>query len=441
VYGVAKAKKPVSSGGKTTPPKAAEAAVKNAVAEPAKPVTEAKAAANKSVDKTTTSAASAAAKPKSDPKPDLGKDTKRMDATKPVVDVTKPDADAKPTFESKATDAKPAPKTTSAPEKAAEVKPVETKPVSKPEPAPQKSGGVMPLVFGGVIAAGLGFIASEANFMGWRTQDDSLRTALAAQQDEIDALKGAEQPAPDMSGIEASIAALTDQITGFDARLAEVEARPPQTISVENGEPVEDVRAELTAMQSALEAQRDEISALLGNAKSVEEATAAAARAAAGQRALAQVTAAISNGGGYADAIAQMNDAGIMDLPAALTDPADDGVTTLISLQSRFPDVARDALTAARAATTDDGNTGVGGFLRRQLGARSVTPREGNDPDAVLSRAEAAVRNGDVAAALAEIEALPDGTKDPMQGWIADARVRADAEAAVQDLSQRLTAN
>ena len=83
----------------------------------------------------------------------------------------------------------------------------------------------------------------------------------------------------------------------------------------------------------------------------------------------------------------------------------------------------------------------MGGFLRRQLGARSVIPREGSDPDAVLSRAEAAVRDGRVADALREIDALPQGAKDAMQSWSADAKVRADAEAAVQDLSQRLTAN
>jgi hypothetical protein len=306
----------------------------------------------------------------------------------------------------------------------------------------------VPLLLGGVIAAGFGFAASEANFMGWRTQDDSLRTAISAQQEEINALKAAPVVAPDLSGIEGSLSTLTEQLTALDARVAEVEARPATIISSETGVPVEDVRAELTEMQAALEAQRDEISSLLGNAKSVEEATAEAARAAAvaaqaaaGQRALAQVTAAISNGGGYAQAIEDMTKAGITDLPAALTDPAGDGVTPLINLQSRFPDVARAALADARAGNADGEDTGVSGFFRRQLGARSVIPREGNGPDAILSRAEAAVRNGSVADAITEIDALPDGTKDALQDWLADARVRADAEAAVQDLSQRLTAN
>lgn len=278
--------------------------------------------------------------------------------------------------------------------------------------------------------------------MGWRTQDNSLRDAIATQDEKIAALS-VPTDAPDLSGIETALSTLSDQLGALEARVTEVESRPVnETAPVQvDGVPVEDVRADLAQMQAALETQQAEIESLLGNAKGIEEATAASARAAAGQRALAQVTAAISNGGGYAPAIDAMTDAGITDLPAALTDPAAEGVATLINLQTRFPDLARAALADARASTTQTEETGVGGFLRRQLGARSVTPREGSDPDAVLSRAEAAVRDGRVADALREINALPQGAIDAMQSWSADAKMRADAEAAVQDLSQRLTAN
>lgn len=295
----------------------------------------------------------------------------------------------------------------------------------------------IPLFFGGAVAAVLGFVASEANFLGFRSQDNSLRAAVSTLEDQVDGLK-----APDLSEVEKTLSMLGDQIAVLGERVDELDARPATvTIQKEDGTPVEDVRAELSAMQAALEAQRTEIESLLGNAKSVEEATAAAARVAAGQRALAQVTSSISNGGGYADAIAAMQAAGITDLPAALTDPAEKGVVTLINLQSRFPDIARTALTDVRAVTTDGDGGGLSGFLRRQLGARSVAPREGNDPDAVLSRAEAALRDGRLMDALAETDVLPDGAKDAMQSWLADARVRADAQVAVDALSNRLTAN
>ena len=79
--------------------------------------------------------------------------------------------------------------------------------------------------------------------------------------------------------------------------------------------------------------------------------------------------------------------------------------------------------------------------MRRQLGARSVQPREGSDPDAVLSRAEAAVRDGDLSEALNELDNLPEDVQSAMADWLADARARVAAEAAINDLSQRLTAN
>ena len=62
------------------------------------------------------------------------------------------------------------------------------------------------------------------------------------------------------------------------------------------------------------------------------------------------------------------------------------------------------------AETAEDGVMGgLGAFLQNQLGGRSVVPREGDDPDAVLSRVGAAVEAGDLSTALTEIESLPEG--------------------------------
>ena len=77
-------------------------------------------------------------------------------------------------------------------------------------------------------------------------------------------------------------------------------------------------------------------------------------------------------------------------------------------------------------------------FLRSQSGARSLTPREGTDPDAVLSRAEAALRDGQIKAALAELAGLPPAGTEAMAPWIADATRRLGAEQAIADLSVAL---
>jgi hypothetical protein len=70
--------------------------------------------------------------------------------------------------------------------------------------------------------------------------------------------------------------------------------------------------------------------------------------------------------------------------------------------------------------------------------ARSVIPREGDDPDAVLSRAEAAVKGGDIDVALTELEALPEVAQEAMADWTAKARLRAEALGAAFGLAQDL---
>jgi hypothetical protein len=68
------------------------------------------------------------------------------------------------------------------------------------------------------------------------------------------------------------------------------------------------------------------------------------------------------------------------------------------------------------------------------VGVRALTPREGNDPDAILSRAEAALTAGDVAQALAEIATLPAVAQDALAAWRTQAQLRLDAQAALQAL-------
>ncbi len=312
-----------------------------------------------------------------------------------------------------------------------------------PSPTEKKSGSMfLPLVLGGVVAAALGFAASEANLLGLRSQGGDLRSELEKQSAEIAALKDAAPPQIDLSGLEQEIAGLSDNVQSFESRIAALEARPVASSGDGGGGDTSAYSAELAQMQAALEKQRSEIEGLLKNAQSIEEATAASARAAAVQAGVSKLTAAIGTGSAYDGALEALKEAGVNDLPQPLADGAADGVVTLNNLQSRFPDAARSALAAARAGGFDAQDTGgVTGFLRRQLGARSVEPREGSDPDAVLSRAEAAVRDGRLSVALEEIGTLPEEAQSAMSDWISDARRRAAVEAAVNDLSQSLTAN
>jgi hypothetical protein len=124
-----------------------------------------------------------------------------------------------------------------------------------------------------------------------------------------------------------------------------------------------------------------------------------------------------------------------------LADAAATGVPTLPDLQRAFPDAARAALDAALKADMGEGWADrVAAYLRTQTGARSLKPLEGNDPDAILSRAEAALDAGQVGTALTEIVALPEAAQPALADWSAAAAQREAATAAVAALTTAMDA-
>ncbi|WP_298859025.1 hypothetical protein [uncultured Sulfitobacter sp.] len=311
-----------------------------------------------------------------------------------------------------------------------------------PAPEAEKKSVFLPLVLGGIVAGAIGFMASEYEVFGQADSDitTKLRSDLNTQQERIAALETAEPPAVDIPTVDLS--PIETELAEIQDRLAALEERP--VVSVPEGVDAEAIAAytaELEALKASAETQRSEIEALLNNAKSVEEATADAAKAASAQTAIAKIVSAIDAGRPYSDAIATLNDLDLGEIDPALAASADSGVATLSVLQSEFPAEARTALAAARATGSGDGQQGLGGFLKRSLGARSVAPKEGNDPDAVLSRAEAAIKRGDLATTLTELDTLPEEAQAAIADWRAAADARIAARNAADALAQRLTAD
>ena len=310
-------------------------------------------------------------------------------------------------------------------------------------PAHEESKSIfLPLVLGGIVAGALGFMASEYEVFSNADADitTKLRNDLQAQQERIAALETAEPPAIDIP--EVDFTPIETQLSEIQERIVALEERP--IVSVPEGVDADAVAAytaELEALKASAETQRSEIAALLSNAKTVEEATAEAAKAASAQAAIAKIVSAIDAGQPYSEAMETLNSLELSEIDPALAVSAESGVATLSALQSDFPDQARTALAAARASGVEEGQQGLGGFLTRALGARSVAPREGNDPDAVLSRAEAAIKGGDLATTLTELDTLPEEAQAAIADWREAADARVAARNAADALAQRLTAD
>lgn len=348
-----------------------------------------------------------------------------------------------------------------------------------PAPAPTSQvsggpGGFVGMVVGGLIAGAIGYgVAIYAPLGGASDlpgQVSALKTEAAALKERITAVESAPsgadpalearlaalEAAPvgaepvDLVPMQAELAALGDRLSALDARLTVVEARP---VSNEGGvaTPSPEMEAALAALRQEvetlkgagaaatadIEAMAAEAQARLAEAeekavqlKAEAEETAQKAMARAG---LGRIQAALESGVPFESALA---DLGAVEVPAILTESSSAGVPSRAALQDAFPAAARAALEASlRANSGETWSERIGAFLQSTTGARSLTPREGNDPDAILSRAEAALKADDLKGALDELAALPPEGQTALADWMALANRRLEAVQAVADLT------
>ena len=325
------------------------------------------------------------------------------------------------------------------------------------QPEKPRKGGFLGVVLGGLIAGGIGYGAA------WYTLPKVDPAAIDAQSAEIaelrksietlqafdpeamiDSTVGARTDAVQRD-LAASIAEIATKLDAIDTRIAAVEALPlggeatvasiTESVQAQSDALRADLAEQEARIQSIASATADQLQQAR-DAAAADEAAAAEAEKAAMQRvAIARVQTALEAGTPFADALPDLESVLGVSIPAGLAAPAAEGVATLVTLQDDFPAAARAALDAARRAGVA-GETGgtVGGFMSNLFNVRSVAPREGTDVDAILSRAEAAVRDGRVADAIAELDGLPEQAAAQTAAWRELAETRLAAFAALDDL-------
>ncbi|MEZ7812504.1 MAG: hypothetical protein QMC17_04145 [Paracoccaceae bacterium] len=153
--------------------------------------------------------------------------------------------------------------------------------------------------------------------------------------------------------------------------------------------------------------------------------------------ALANLQRAFDAGQSFSAPLAQIGAAGFDT--AALGSFAASGVRSLAELEDSFVPAAREALKITLQPAPDQSlSEKLMGFLRAQSGARALSPQQGLDPDAILSRAQEAVRQDRLAGALDEIALLSLKGQSAMMSWVDKARAHLTAQAALSDLATHL---
>jgi len=330
--------------------------------------------------------------------------------------------------------------------------------------------GLFGFMFAGLLVALASFGGAQYSSGNWpferiatdfearlATQSDEISAlnALIASYDDTTALQDLQAQIDGMRTIVTDLAALQveiEQLFGIQNETIDRVAALEEKLTSQSGiNPAANaeitryatalklVQTQISEQNNAIAEQRAGIAELSAAVELTQQETKSATHQSLTDGTISQVIGALESGAPFAFAIAGLQDFDNLLTPA-LVAAAPYGVPTADALARAFPEQSRTALIAARTTSTSQasGSNRVGDFLRSQLGMRSITPRAGNDPDAVLSRAEAAIQAGQVSNALSALTALPDSARTSMAGWIEQAELRQAAQLAVAALSQQL---
>lgn len=341
-----------------------------------------------------------------------------------------------------------------------------TPPAPLPVVTPERRGGFWPLLLGGIVAGAIGFglawilrgmddpmlqqqlraqderiAAAESRIAGMEggasAESVSALEARLAALEEAGNAAGSEQAAAVTAQADA-LAALNDRVDALEKAPVEASTDPAaQAALAAYGREVDALRKEISDQMAQMNTVLDAARQSEADAALRQEEAAKEAERAAEQRALLDVQSALETGAAYAEALGRITS---VDIPTGLAAHASEGVATLDDLKASYPAAARKALKASRNETASQ-NGGFSSWLTRQVGARSLAPKEGNDPDAVLSRAEAALNGADLSTALKEIATLPEGGQAALADWVAAVSARNEAVTGADSLSESLASN
>jgi len=268
----------------------------------------------------------------------------------------------------------------------------------------------------------------------------------AGTRQQLDRLEAA------IAGQVAELATLKDQLAGTTAATGQLSEEAVQRIDVYRAE-LDGLRAEMGTLQdkvSGLAADLDEVAANadreIATAQTrvgeIQTQAATALGAAETDAALALVRAAVASGQPFAAPLAKLREQPGVSVPEGLAAAATSGVPTLAQLRDSYPDAAHAAIRASIMAGAGDGVLARSrAFLQAQVASRSLTPKPGMTPDAVLSRMEDRLRRDDLQGVLDESAALPSEAASAMSAWLASAKLRLGAEEGLAALNSAAPAS
>ncbi len=230
------------------------------------------------------------------------------------------------------------------------------------------------------------------------------------------------QRATALNSVQTAVATLAAKLGALaEARLSGDDSGPSPEL------------AALDQRIAKLEAALPDLSSTIGQG-------AASAKSGAAAIAFANLREAVGAGRPYAVELAALRSLApsIGDL-GVLPARAKTGIPTIPELARAYQKVAEASLAAPASSTDESFLDSVIASAKSAVKIRRIDVGEtGDTPGAVLTRAEAHLKQGDLPAAMKEVEALPAPSHDAFASWLEDARARVSADATLSTLQSAL---
>ncbi|MGB6346431.1 MAG: mitofilin family membrane protein [Methyloceanibacter sp.] len=304
--------------------------------------------------------------------------------------------------------------------------------------------------------------------------------ALAALDGRVKSLETRSVDAPDLSGLTGRVTSLEDswrslaktaeeggsvaEGAALDARVNDMEQRLQGSVAgaldaqkAETAAGLEAVQGEVTALKAKLGALAEanlgseaelgpdlteidhrlaKLEGILPALSTTIDRSAASARSGAFAIAFANLRDAVSAGRPFAAELAavqalhpETQDLG--DLGAH----AGSGIPTVPELAQKLQTLAQASLTPPPPSASESFVDSVIASAKSAISVRRIDAAAASgEPGDVLARAEAALKQGDLAAAMQEIGTLPAPSRDAFTGWLDDARARIAADETLGKL-------
>ena len=246
---------------------------------------------------------------------------------------------------------------------------------------------------------------SSADFRILLANDTELAGRLNKLQSDTEGLMNVS------AEIESIRSQLLDASADIETLASQVAERSEAEEILPNEQKLETLESEISKLRaetaSALDGLGQELAAL-------ESEIRASLDAAAARIAYSRIFEAIYSGRPYSDFMEEV-DWVRPEQRETLALFAESGVESLDDLQELFLSRARNALRSEQAE--GESEPAVTSFLKSLVVVRPLNPQEGDDARSILSRAESALRDGRLRAALEIMEGLPENSRQQMKEW------------------------